>query len=91
MYGLELPRVCELRGLIADPASPTAYFREFDRTLGEWPAKRKQFRDIEKDLQGLDPESWRFLKMEVAPLLTAKDPKRGWQPLFDILNHAKAF
>jgi hypothetical protein len=91
VYRDALPRVFELCDLILDPAVPSAYFRDFEKTLDEWPAKRKQFCDIEKDLQGLDDESWRFLKKEVAPLLIAKDSKRGWQPLFDILNHAKAF
>jgi hypothetical protein len=42
-------------------------------------------------LQGLDPIAWEYLKKDVAPLLQNKHPTRGWQPLFDKLNHAKAY
>jgi hypothetical protein len=31
------------------------------------------------------------LKKDVAPLLQQRHPTRGWQPLFDKLNHAKAY
>ena len=65
--------------------------RTLEKSLSERRPKLKQFRDIELDLQGLDAKAWAFLKSEVAPLLAAKDPKRGWQSLFDKLNQAKAF
>ena len=91
MYRKELPRVYELHDLIQNPRPPDAYFRDFDRSLGEYPQKRKQFRDIESDLQGLDSAAWAYLKTEAASLLVAKDAKRGWQMLFDILNQAKAY
>jgi hypothetical protein len=39
----------------------------------------------------LDADAWTFLKDEVAPLLATRDPKRGWQSLFDKLNQAKAY
>jgi hypothetical protein len=42
-------------------------------------------------LQGLDAAAWNFLKSELEPLLTAQDAKRGWQPLWDRLNQAKAY
>jgi hypothetical protein len=51
----------------------------------------KHFREIEADLQGLDPESWHFLKAELLPLLTRRDARRGWQPLLDKLNEAKGY
>jgi hypothetical protein len=91
MYRTELPRVFELRDLIGDSPSPNAYFQKFGKSLSEIPQKLRQFRDIERDLQGLDAKAWAFLKGEVAPLLVARDPKRGWQLLFDKLNQAKAF
>jgi hypothetical protein len=91
MYRKELPRIYELRDLLPVPPSCGAYFRDLDRTLSEIPQKLRQYRDIEQDLQGLDPVAWSFLKSELAPLLTAKHPKRGWQPLFDKLNQAKAY
>jgi hypothetical protein len=90
MYRRQLPHIYELHDLIPVPP-PNAYFRDLDRTLAEIPQKLKQYRDVEKDLQGLDPAAWAFLKSELAPLLTAKDAKRGWQPLFDKLNEAKAY
>jgi hypothetical protein len=51
----------------------------------------RHFQDIEADLQGLDAESWRFLKGELIPLLTRRDEVRGWQALFDKLNEAKGY
>jgi hypothetical protein len=91
MYRKELPRVYELHDLITTPRPPEAYFRDFDQSLADYPQKRRHFRDIESDLKELDAAAWDFLKADVASLLTAKDTKRGWQALFDILNHAKAY
>ncbi len=87
----ELPRIYELRDLL--PASPPAdaYFCDLDRSLAEIPQKLKQYRDIERDLSGLDPAAWAFLKSELKPLLVARADKRGWQALFDILNQAKGY
>jgi hypothetical protein len=91
VYRKELPRVYELQDLIQNPPPSSAYFRDFEGTLSEWPQKRKQFADIESDLQGLDSEAWSRLKEEAASLLTARNEKRGWQALFTILNQAKAY
>jgi hypothetical protein len=91
VYRSELPRVFELRDLVAQSLSPDTYFQSFEQSLSEIPQKLKQFRDIERDLQGLDADAWTFLKGEVAPLLAARDSKRGWQSLFDKLNQAKAY
>jgi hypothetical protein len=91
VYRKELPRIYELRDLLPNPLPPGAYFRDLDKTLAKWPQKREQFRHIEGDLQGLDAAAWAYLKAEVAPLLAAKHKMRGWQPLFDKLNQAKAF
>ena len=91
MYRIELPRVYELRDLVEHSSSPSAYFQNFKQSLSEIPQKLKQFRDIEGDLRGLDANAWTFLKGEVAPLLTIRDSKRGWQSLFDKLNQAKAY
>ncbi len=91
MYRKELPRIYELYDLGPNPAPPEFYFRNLDQSLAEIPQKLKQFRDIERDLQGLDPAAWAFLKSELAPLLTAKDPVRGWEALLNKLNQAKAY
>lgn len=91
MFRSELPRIYELRDLLPDAVPPGAYFRNLGESLAEIPQKLKQFRDIERDLEGLDPEAWVSLKSELKPLLTAKHPTRGWQALFDKLNEAKAY
>ncbi len=91
MYRSELSRVYELHDLIQNPRPPGAYFRDFDSSLAEYPQKRKQFGDIERDLQGLDSAAWAYLKAEAVSRLMARDVKRGWQALFDILNQAKAY
>jgi hypothetical protein len=91
VYRKELPRVFELHDLVETPRPANAYFRDFDSSLAMYPQKRKQFRDIESELQGLESQAWAQLKTEVASLLTAIDSTRGWQALFDILNQAKAY
>jgi hypothetical protein len=91
MYRREFTRVFELHDLVMPSSSPGPYFRNFEQSLSEIRQKLKQFRDVEADLQGLDAEAWAFLKSEVAPLLKAKHPTRGWQFLFDKLNQAKAY
>jgi hypothetical protein len=55
------------------------------------PIHLKFLRDIEDELQGLNPISWDLLKSEAAPLVAKKDLKRGWQPLWDKLNEAKGY
>jgi hypothetical protein len=91
VYRRELPRIYELRDLLPNPLPPEAYFQNLDRSLGEIPQKLRQFRDWERELEGLDRRAWSFLKGELAPLLTTRDPRRGWQPLFDKLNQARAY
>lgn len=91
MFRKELPRIYELRDLLSTPLPPDGYFRNLDQSLTEIPQKLRQYRDIEQELQGLDEKAWAFLKSEAVPRLTAHDPARGWQSLFDILNQAKAY
>jgi hypothetical protein len=91
VYRREFPRIYELGDLVREPESATAYFRNLDKSLAEWPLKRGCYRELEAQLQGVDAEAWADLKAEVTPLLMARDPVRGWQSLFDILNHARAF
>lgn len=91
VYRRELPRIYELRDLLPNPPPPGAYLRNLDKSLAEIPQKLRQFRHLERDLQGLDTAAWNFLKSELEPLLTAQDAKRGWQPVWDRLNQAKAY
>jgi hypothetical protein len=91
VYRRELPRIYELRDLLPDPIPPKAYFQNLDKSLAEIPQKLRQFRELERDLRGLDTAAWSFLNSELVPLLQARDARRGWQPLFDKLNQAKAY
>ena len=91
MHRTTLPRICELRDLLRNPDTPSAYFRDFDSSIATEPVKRKHFIHIEADLQGLAPDAWDYLKHEVAPLFEQKHPTRGWQAAFDKLNQAKAY
>jgi hypothetical protein len=87
-----MPRIYELRDLIDDPASPDAYFQNFEENVRESPHHVQEvYLRRERELQGLDPDSWKSLKSEASPYLIRKDPSRGWQQLFDILNQARAY
>jgi len=92
MFRARFPRIYELRDLTADPASPDAYFQNFDNNVEDSPHVRQIYDGWERVLQGLDNDAWEFLKTEAAPYLIRKDQSgRGWQQLFDILNQAHAY
>ena len=92
MFRAELPRLYQLRDCIADPASPDAYFRDFDQNLARFADIKDVYLRQERVLQGLDDKAWEDLKGEALPLLSARDKRgRGWQQLFDILNEARAY
>jgi hypothetical protein len=91
VYRKELPRIYEPHDLGPNPDSTNFYFRNLDQSLADIPQKLKQFRDLERELQGLDPVAWTFLKSELEPLLTVKDPVRGWEALWNKLKQAKAY
>ncbi len=86
----QLQRVYELRDFSISLGSRQAYFRRDDDKLSH-PWKRQSFIELEGELQGLDTEAWVALKSDALPLLRAKHPTRGWQPLFDTLNEAKGY
>ena len=92
MFRKELSRVYELLDLVEDPSAPSAYVQDFDNSIRNEPLKKQVWLAREQELQGLDPASWEFLKKEVRPHLTKRDPKgRGWQQLITILNQAAAY
>ena len=67
MFRAQMPRIHELRDLIADPASADAYFQNFDENVRESPHHVKEiYLRREKELQGLDPDSWKSLKSEAS-------------------------
>lgn len=55
MFRTEMPRVYELRDLIADPSHPSAYFQKFDVTLND-PLRRQVWHAREQEFQRL----WRL-------------------------------
>lgn len=85
-----MPRVFELRDLIEQSLASSAYFQDFEATLGDrlaraiWLAREREF-------PRLDAVSWEALKSEAHPYLILHDPnERGWQQLIDVLNQARA-
>jgi len=92
MRRTEMPRVNELRALIADQTAEDAYFQDFDNSVRAEPSKARVWFYREQVLQELDQHSWEYLKKELLPYLTAKDGRgRGWQQLITILNQAHAY
>ncbi len=84
-------RVYELRDLIIDSSASCAYFQDFDNSVRSEPSKKQAWLELERVFQRLDPTSWEFMKNEVLPYLTARNPNgRGWQQLISILNQARA-
>jgi hypothetical protein len=90
-YRSQLPRIYELADLLSDPARADAYFRNLDERLSENPQRLRFHRELERELAGLDLTAWSFLKAEAQPLLEVKHPQRGWEPLLNKLNQAKAY
>lgn len=92
MFRKELPRLYELRDQIKEPDSPNAYFRDFDNTLKKTHTKG-EYVNLEKELQGLDPVAWEFLRDEASQyLIKDSETKRGWEQLFNKLqSQARAY
>jgi hypothetical protein len=85
----DFPRLSELQVISVRLNSPNAYFQAADTKFTD-PLKRRYFLRIEEDLRSLDPDAWDALRNVAAQrLIRTKD--RGWQPLFDALNEAKAY
>lgn len=91
MFRTQLPRIYELWDLISDPASPDAYFHDFEDRFQNRPDWRQAFVCLEKELQGLDNDAWGALKSEASPYLVRRHLSRAWEQLFNILNHAYAY
>jgi len=91
LHGVDLPRIFEIRGCVKKRGGSEAYFQDFENSLTNNPVKRKHFLHIESELVGLDSVAWAYLKAKVVPLFGKKNPPRGWQAAFDMLNQAKAF
>ena len=90
MFRIQLPRLYELRDLIADRTSPDAYFHDFE-TLLQDDLAMAAFVRWEQKLQHLDAHAWKALKDEASQYLTRRDPRRGHHQLFDILGQADGY
>lgn len=85
------PRLYELRDAVPDLTHPDAYFQHFAERLVESEHVRSLYLKVERSLGALDPEAWRDLKERASLYLMVRDPKRGWQALFNTLNEAKGY
>jgi hypothetical protein len=91
MFRSRLPRLYELKDLIADPSSPAAYFQNFEKDLRDSEHVREVYGHWERALQCLDDQAWLYLRNEALPYLMVRDGGRGWHLLFNILNQAHAY
>jgi hypothetical protein len=84
MLSEDFQRISEPRAFALSFKAPPAYFQPDDTKLSD-PRKRGFFLEIERDLRGLDDDTWNFLRQEAFsrlqeafPRLKAKDPDRSW-------------
>lgn len=85
------PRLYQLKAAVPDPTHQDAYFQHFEERLEQSEHIRYQYMKIERPLDVLDDDSWRDVLARAAPLTMQRDPKRGWQSLFDTLNESKGY
>lgn len=91
----QLPLVYELKDLIEEPNSPTAYFQNFENSINDdisGPSKMRIWERREQEFQKLDKDSWNFLKDKALPYLTTGLPNgRGFEQLISALNEARGY
>jgi len=90
VFRRQLRKLYELKDLLVDPSHSDAYFQQFEELLKD-PIPFQNFLLWEKELESLDSVAWESLKAKAAPYLVCRDPKRGWQQLFDVLGEASAY
>jgi hypothetical protein len=83
-------RILELREASIALNSASAYFRAADDKFTD-PMKVKYFAEIDRHLARLPEDAWNQIKIDLVNLIAVRDPKRGWQPLFDIFNEVRAY
>ncbi len=82
-----------LRALIAsaqDARRPTSYTSHFEGAVAANTLRPEILTGYEQDLLMLDVEAWRQLKASAVKRLIHNN-RRGWEPLFGILNEAKGY
>lgn len=89
----DLPRVFTLKDTLSDPASPDAYFQNFEKSLQENSQKLDAFRKVEAVLSVLEPDAWITLRQSASGHLSrpSQSKGRGWQSLFDVLSEARGY
>jgi len=87
---IALERIRELMPKRRVAAKPDSFFYKFDRSLEADPEKRKTLDDVEADLSCLDEAAWNVLRSQAAKYLL-RNPKSGWEPLFNTFNEAKGY
>lgn len=85
----KFPRIFELHDLLPNPLPEAIAFPSLDEASIRLPQKRKFLQDVEAELQGLDPSAWATLKAKLTPM--PKKRKARLEPLYDLLNEAKAY
>ena len=89
----ELSRVFELKNTLSDPATPDAYFQNFEESLQGNSQKLAAFRKIEAVLSVLDADAWTSLRRTASAHLIrpSANSGRGWQGLFDAFSEARGY
>jgi len=85
-----LDRIKELLTAAQDARRSSSYARHFQNFAAENPLMRSLLAGYEQDLLTLDASAWAVLKAAAVKRLI-RNPQRGWEPLFGILNEAKAY
>lgn len=86
----KLERTKELLTAAQDARRPTSYARHFESLVVANATMQSLLAHYEQDLLRLDPSAWAVLKAAAFKRLI-RNPQRGWEPLFGILNEAKAY
>ncbi len=86
----KLDRIKELLTAAQDARRPSSYTRHFESVTAANALMRSLLAGYEQDLLTLDSAAWAVLKAAAVKRLI-RNPQRGWEPLFGILNEAKAY
>ena len=86
----KLDRIKELLTAAQDARRPSSYTRHFESFTAANALMRSLLAGYEQDLLTLDSAAWAVLKAAAVKRLI-RNPQRGWEPLFGILNEAKAY
>lgn len=89
IWAEEFPRLYEVY-CESEQANAANYFEDFGRVLGS-PLAQSAYKKLEVELEQLEDIAWQELKQKAINYVVAKDERRAWSQLFDILNEAKGY